>query len=411
MKQRWKFVPGFDDFYEVSDYGRVRSFKGKEIRILKQLKDGHGYFGVTLSKPGFQKRYLVGSLVAKAFVSGHFKNAVCHHRDENIENNRFYNLEWITQRENATLGQIKNKKLPVGVRVKNGKFRVFIRFQEKQWFLGTYETVCEADKVYQKALKSINKGEFNPHERKIIRRHGHMKKTKGVITQGWDMGLNHCGFVELLDGELSNFWYLTNMVGSVKKSKKHGFRLILSKSKDKQIMSVERLAFIRKFIRKKVIKKRPDFIGIESYALRAERGAHQLGEIGSVARLICWYAGIPFRLHDPISVKMFATHDGTCQKDLVEEVVLERWGHDFGKYNQPAAKPTIKRPDPKQNRTTSEDLSDACAIAQLVWTEVQLRNGLIMMSDLHPKEIQVFNRITKSYPISLLSREWIQKVA
>lgn len=230
-----------------------------------------------------------------------------------------------------------------------------------------------------------------------------------IIVQGWDLALNHSGYVELTNGKLTNFWYITHKAGSAARSKEHGHRLVLPKTKDRQIRSVARLAFIREFIVRNVIKKRPHYVGIEDYAIRAEQGAHYMGEVGGLARLICWAAGIPFRLHDPISVKMFTTHDGTCQKDLVEECVRKRWGIDFSEYNQPRSKPTKKNKNPKQDRTTSEDLSDALAIAQLVWTEVKLRDGRLLMNELHKKEVQVFNRVTKTYPVSLLDREWISK--
>lgn len=232
---------------------------------------------------------------------------------------------------------------------------------------------------------------------------------KKIVVQGWDLALNHSGYVELTNGKLTDFWYITSQAGSAARSKKHGYRLVLPKTKDRQIRSVARLAFIREFIVRNVIKKRPDYVGIEDYAIRAEMGAHYMGEVGGLARLICWAAGLPFRLHDPISVKMFATHDGTCQKDLVEERVEARWGVDFSDFNQPKPKASKRNPEPKQNRTTSEDLADAFAIAQLIWAEYKLRNGSMLMKDLHPKEIQVFNRVTKTYPISLLSREWIHK--
>lgn len=233
-----------------------------------------------------------------------------------------------------------------------------------------------------------------------------MKKKKKILCVGWDLALNHSGYIELTNGKLSNFFYITSKAGAAKQSNR-GFRLITpdyikidgKRKVDKHIYGVKRLSFIKDFITNVVIEKKPDFIGIEDYAVRAEQGSHFLGECGGVARLICWENGIPLRLHDPISVKMFATHDGTCQKDLVEEAVLNRWGYDFSDFNQPNS----------SNREVSEDLCDAFAVAQLVWTEYQLRNGLIAMSDLHEKEIRVFNRITNTYPINLLSREWIQK--
>jgi Holliday junction resolvasome RuvABC endonuclease subunit len=227
--------------------------------------------------------------------------------------------------------------------------------------------------------------------------------------QGWDLGLNHLGFVQLIDGELDDFWYVTSAAGSAAKSKEHAFRLVIPKSKERQTKSLSRLAILENFIDKTVLQPNmPDYIGIEDYAIRAEQGAHYLGEIGGIARILCWFRGVKLRLHDPISVKMFTAHDGTCQKDSIERAVKVRWGVDFSKYNQPLAKPTKRNPDPTQNRTTSEDLADAFAIAQLVWHEVRLRDGRLMMSELHKKEVQVFNRITKTYPVNLLDRDWIE---
>ncbi len=234
-----------------------------------------------------------------------------------------------------------------------------------------------------------------------------------IKVHGWDVSLNHSAFVELTDGELTNFWYWTTTVGSANRSKEHGNRLKLldSKKVGKQAMSVHRLAWIENFIDKVILQPNmPDYVGIEDYAIRAEQGAHYLGEVGGLARILCWFRGVHMRLHDPISVKMYTAHDGTCQKDSIERAVLDRWGADFSKYNSPPAKPTARNPAPRQNRTTSEDLADAMAIAQMVWAEVRLRSGHVLLSDMHKKEVQVFNRVTKTYPISLLDREWIRNV-
>jgi hypothetical protein len=127
-----------------------------------------------------------------------------------------------------------------------------------------------------------------------------MKKNK-IVVQGWDLALNHSGYVELTNGELSNFWYITSLVGSANKSK-HGFRLVLPKTNDKQLKSMVRLDFIENFIAEKLIARKPDYVGIEDYALGIDHGSHYMGEVGGIARMLCWKAGIPFRLHDPLSV-------------------------------------------------------------------------------------------------------------
>jgi Holliday junction resolvasome RuvABC endonuclease subunit len=231
---------------------------------------------------------------------------------------------------------------------------------------------------------------------------------KGIKIVGLDLALNHIGAVELTDGEMSNFWYVTDILGSANKSKLHGTRLVLPKTKERQVKSIARLAWLEHWIDKTVLMASgPKYVGIEDYAIRAEQGAHYMGEIGGICRILCWFRGLRYRLHDPVSVKMFTAHDGTCQKDGIERAVKERWNVDFSEFNPPPPKPNKRNANPKQNRTTSEDLCDAYAIAQMVWTEVQLRSGQILMQDLHPKEVQVFNRVTKTYPVSLLDREWI----
>lgn len=232
---------------------------------------------------------------------------------------------------------------------------------------------------------------------------------KSVKVVGFDLALNHMAAVELTDGVMTNHWFVTSIAASARAGGDRCHRLRQTKSKERQVVQIHRLSQLENFIGSTVLgESNPDYVGIEDYAIRAEQGAHYMGEVGGICRLICWHKGIPYRLHDPQSVKMFISHDGTCQKDTVEASIKSRFGVDFGAYNAPRPKPTARNPKPKQNRTTSEDLCDAYAVAFMVWTEIQLRHGEIMLKDLHQKEIQVFNRVTKTYPISLLDREWIK---
>lgn len=227
---------------------------------------------------------------------------------------------------------------------------------------------------------------------------------------GLDVSLNHGAGVELTNGKINDFFYYTDKAGSANQSKR-GTRIPpeIYKSKDKQMISVCRLAWLREYLREKITNRRTDYIGLEDYAIRAEHGSHYLGEIGGIARLLAYESGSKVRLHDPTTVKMFTAHDGTCGKDAITRAANRRWGIDFSSLDQPCPKPTNKNPYPVRNSQTSEDLCDAYAIAYMVWTEWRLRNGIIQLSDLHEKEIRVFNRTTKTYPINLLNREWISK--
>jgi len=88
---------------------------------------------------------------------------------------------------------------------------------------------------------------------------------------------------------------------------------------------------------------------------------------------------------------MFACHKGNAKKGEVQKAVADRWGVDFTHCGAQA----------------HEDLCDAYVLAMMGLTEVRLRSGEIAMNNLHPKELQVFNRTTKKAPINVLGRGWI----
>lgn len=227
-----------------------------------------------------------------------------------------------------------------------------------------------------------------------------------TVVHGWDLSLRHGGFVELNDGEVSWFRYVTDRAGAAKKSKEHGQRLNLSsKINDRDVLSAVRIAWWEKFIWQMLDERKPDYVGIEDYALDQAQGAHHMGEVGGVARLILMLFKIPYRLHQPGTIKMFTAHNGNAGKNQMVKAVKSRWGADFNQYDQPIKVGAKKG----QDTTVSEDLSDAMAIAKMIWAEVQLRRGDIRTSDLeHEAEVRVFNRTTKAHPTNLLDRDWTQ---
>lgn len=226
-----------------------------------------------------------------------------------------------------------------------------------------------------------------------------------------DLALNHGAGVILVGGRLADFWFLTDLAGSAKRSAEHGTRLVFPKSEDKLQESMDRLLIWRAYLRRHLRESRPEYVGIEDYALEGgAHGGHYKGELGGLARAEVLDVGAGLRLHDPGSVKMFATYNGNADKTWVAAAVKERWGADFSEFDPPRGKSTKKNPKGTDNHQTSEDLCDAYAVARLVWTEVLLRAGKLRLDELHKKEIQVFNRVTKSYPVNLLGREWIRRI-
>lgn len=111
MKEIWKDIKGYEGLYQVSNLGRVKSFREstkygmQKEYILKPSLINSGYYVVTLYSPDKAKRkFQIHRLVAETFISND-KNLPCvNHKDENKTNNCVDNLEWCTYQYNNNYG-------------------------------------------------------------------------------------------------------------------------------------------------------------------------------------------------------------------------------------------------------------------------------------------------------------------
>lgn len=102
----WKPVFGYEGFYEVSSFGRVRTVLGASQHsyhyhagsILGPSNDGHYWI---LHLTGLKKRTRrVHTLVLESFIGPRPKGMVSRHLDGNAYNNALENLAWGTQKQN-----------------------------------------------------------------------------------------------------------------------------------------------------------------------------------------------------------------------------------------------------------------------------------------------------------------------
>ena len=104
--EEWRSIKGYEDRYEVSERGRVRSHVYSEDRLLKCSQDSKGYPKVTLWVQGNGNCIFVHSLVLEAFVGPRPSGLFCDHLDGNPVNNCAGNLEWVTPAENVQRGKL-----------------------------------------------------------------------------------------------------------------------------------------------------------------------------------------------------------------------------------------------------------------------------------------------------------------
>jgi len=233
---------------------------------------------------------------------------------------------------------------------------------------------------------------------------GKVKKGKAAVrVQGWDLSLNHAAFIQLADGELNCAWYVTPYKGSFQRGDSFAgaTHFIMPKKMPAKDMECLRLEWWRDYLWDFLRRYPADYVGLEDYALRAAMRAHQIGELGGLARLGLWGSGVRFRLHDPTTVKMYGALNGGADKNQMRAAVEERYGVTFDQYDVP--KEGRKNP----NTDTSGDLADAFVLAKMVWAEVQIRAGRLDLTDLEEKERQAFLRVTKANPVNTLGREFI----
>ena len=147
MEEVWCPIKGFENIYEVSDQGRVRSLKFGKERILKPGKIQNGYLKVNLWKNGEMKQCKVHRLVAQTFIPNPDNLPQVNHKDENKTNNSVQNLEWCDQKYNINYGTRTDRcSKPVLQYTKSGElvgeWKSATDVQRTLGYFGTYISAC-----------------------------------------------------------------------------------------------------------------------------------------------------------------------------------------------------------------------------------------------------------------------------
>lgn len=116
MKELWKDIEGYENKYQISSLGRIKSLKdrfGNHRELIKKIHaNKKGYLITTLWDNAIGKTFYVHILVAKAFIPNLENKPEVNHIDGIKKNCNIENLEWMTHQENDN--HARKLKLKVG---------------------------------------------------------------------------------------------------------------------------------------------------------------------------------------------------------------------------------------------------------------------------------------------------------
>lgn len=170
MTEIWKDITNYEDNYQISNLGNVRSkdrtiyrVDGRKKTILGQpMKlsvDSCGYYKVNLRKNNKLNTARVHKLVANHFLKREMGKNIVNHKDGNKLNNCVDNLEFVTLSENTLHAIYILKKDFTKTKLEKKQPIISIENNEIYRF---FESISKAVKFYNISSRTIGRKLNNP---------------------------------------------------------------------------------------------------------------------------------------------------------------------------------------------------------------------------------------------------------
>lgn len=175
----WKDIKGYENRYQVSNLGRIKSLPKngrKEELILKPQPLKTGYLSIDLCKDSKTKKLSIHRIVAKTFIENTFNKEEVNHINGLKTDNRVENLEWNTKSEN------QKHSIRIGLRSAKGIKNSQVKLKEEEVLiiynsLEKYNILSEKYNVSISTISDIKRGYSWVH----ITGHNEIRKPKHLL--------------------------------------------------------------------------------------------------------------------------------------------------------------------------------------------------------------------------------------